>query len=105
MSTPQRSASLAEALLGAAQLIAAVLGGRNFDVALAVSPLAGVTRAAAMDIGYTALRAYGRGDFLLGLLLGAWLGHRLHVRISDRLFRILVCVLLVLLGAMLLIRH
>lgn len=69
MSTPQRSASLAEALLGAAQLIAAVLGGRNFDVALAVSPLAGVTRAAAMDIGYTALRAYGRGDFLLGLLL------------------------------------
>jgi 16S rRNA (cytosine967-C5)-methyltransferase len=64
-----RSASLAEALLGAAQLIAAVLGGRNFDVALAASPLAGVTRAAAMDLGYTALRAFGRGDFLLGLLL------------------------------------
>jgi len=69
MSTPHRSAPLAEALLGAAQLIAAVLGGRNFDVALAASPLAGVTRAAAMDIGYTALRAYGRGDFLLGLLV------------------------------------
>ncbi len=67
--SPQRSAPLAEALLGAAQLIAAVLGGRNFDVALAASPLAGVTRAAAMDIGYTALRAFGRGDFLLGLLL------------------------------------
>jgi 16S rRNA (cytosine967-C5)-methyltransferase len=64
-----RSASLAEALLGAAQLIAAVLGGRNFDVALAASPLTGVTRAAAMDLGYTALRAFGRGDFLLGLLL------------------------------------
>jgi hypothetical protein len=30
-----RSAPLAEALLGAAALIAAVLGGRNFDVALA----------------------------------------------------------------------
>jgi 16S rRNA (cytosine967-C5)-methyltransferase len=69
MITPQRSAPLAEALLGAAKLIAAVLGGRNFDVALAASPLAGVTRAAAMDIGYTALRAYGRGDFLLGLLV------------------------------------
>jgi 16S rRNA (cytosine967-C5)-methyltransferase len=67
--TPPRSAPLAEALLGAAQLIAAVLGGRNFDVALAASPLAGVTRAAAMDLGYTALRAFGRGDFLLGLLL------------------------------------
>ncbi|MDP1735185.1 MAG: 16S rRNA (cytosine(967)-C(5))-methyltransferase RsmB [Sulfuritalea sp.] len=64
-----RSAPLAEALLGAATLIAAVLGGRNFDVALAASPLAGVTRAAAMDLGYTALRAFGRGDFLLGLLL------------------------------------
>ena len=64
-----RSASLAEALLGAAQLIAAVLGGRNFDIALAASPLTGVTRAAAMDLGYTALRAFGRGDFLLGLLL------------------------------------
>ena len=64
-----RSAPLAEALLGAAALIAAVLGGRNFDVALAASSLTGVTRAAAMDLGYTALRAFGRGDFLLGLLL------------------------------------
>ena len=67
--SPHRSASLAEAMLGAAQLIAAVLSGRNFDVALAALPLAGVTRAAAMDLGYTALRAFGRGDFLLGLLL------------------------------------
>ena len=64
-----RSAPLAEALLGAAALIAAVLGGRNFDVALAASPLTGVKRAAAMDLGYTALRAFGRGDFLLSLLL------------------------------------
>jgi uncharacterized protein len=37
-------------------------------------------------------------------LLGAWLGHRLHVRISERLFQVLVCVLLVLLGAMLLLK-
>jgi 16S rRNA (cytosine967-C5)-methyltransferase len=64
-----RSAPLAEALLGAAALIAAVLGGRNFDVALAASSLTGVKRAAAMDLGYTGLRAFGRGDFLLGLLL------------------------------------
>jgi 16S rRNA (cytosine967-C5)-methyltransferase len=64
-----RSASLAEALLGAAQLVAAVLDGRNFDVALAASPLVGVTRAAAMDLGYTALRAFGRGGFLLERLL------------------------------------
>jgi len=67
--TSHRSAPLADALLGAAQLIAAVLGGRNFDVALAASPLTGVTRAAAMDLGYSALRAFGRGDFLLGLLV------------------------------------
>ncbi|MDO8787608.1 MAG: 16S rRNA (cytosine(967)-C(5))-methyltransferase RsmB [Sulfuritalea sp.] len=64
-----RSAPLAEALLGAAQLIAAVIKGRNFDIALAASPLVGVTRAAAMDLGYSTLRAFGRGDFLLGLLL------------------------------------
>ncbi|MDP2821801.1 MAG: 16S rRNA (cytosine(967)-C(5))-methyltransferase RsmB [Sulfuritalea sp.] len=64
-----RSAPLAEALLGAAQLIGAVLGGRNLDVALAASALTGVTRAAAMDLAYTALRAFGRGDFLLGQLL------------------------------------
>jgi len=66
---PHRSASLAEALLGAAQLIAAVIKGRNFDVALAASSLVDVTRAAAMDLGYSTLRAFGRGDFLLGLLL------------------------------------
>ncbi|OHC61978.1 MAG: 16S rRNA (cytosine(967)-C(5))-methyltransferase [Rhodocyclales bacterium GWA2_65_19] len=64
-----RAASLAEALLGAAQLIAAVLGGRNFDVALAAAPLSGVTRAAAMDLAYSTLRACGRGDFLLARLL------------------------------------
>ncbi|MBK7766329.1 MAG: 16S rRNA (cytosine(967)-C(5))-methyltransferase RsmB [Sulfuritalea sp.] len=64
-----RSAPLAEALLGAAQLIAAVLGGRNFDVALTRAALPGPLRAATMDLAYTTLRAFGRGDFLLGLLL------------------------------------
>ena len=65
----RRSASLADALLGAAQLIAAVIGGRTIDGALAASPLVGATRAAAMDIAYTTLRAFGRGDFLLDQLL------------------------------------
>ena len=65
----KRSAPLAEALLGAAQLMAAVLAGRTFDAALAASSLVGTTRAAAMDLAYSALRAHGRGDFLLGLLL------------------------------------
>jgi uncharacterized membrane protein YfcA len=52
----------------------------------------------------TAPRLWSGLAVLPAVLLGAWLGHRLHVRISDRLFRILVCVLLVLLGAMLLLR-
>lgn len=60
---------LAEALHAAAGLIAAVLAGRNFDVALARAALAGPLRAATMDLAYSTLRAFGRGDFLLGLLL------------------------------------
>lgn len=60
---------LAEALHAAAGLIAAVLAGRNFDAALARAGLAAPLRAATMDLAYPALRAYGRGDFLLGLLL------------------------------------
>ncbi|MCF8175564.1 MAG: 16S rRNA (cytosine(967)-C(5))-methyltransferase RsmB [Burkholderiaceae bacterium] len=60
---------LAEALHAAASLIAAVLAGRNFDVALARAGLVGPLRAATMDLAYPALRAYGRGDFLLALLL------------------------------------
>jgi len=39
------------------------------------------------------------------VLCGAWLGHRLHVRISERTFRRLVSLLLAILGALLLIRH
>jgi uncharacterized membrane protein YfcA len=53
----------------------------------------------------TAPRLWSGLAVLPAALLGAWLGHRLHVRISDRLFQLLVCVLLVLLGTMLLIRH
>ena len=64
-----RAAPLAEALLSAAQAIAAVLAGRNLDAALAALALTGATRAATMDLAYTTLRAFGRGDFLLGLLV------------------------------------
>lgn len=60
---------LAEALHAAAGLIAAVLAGRNFDAALARADLPGALRAATMDLAYSALRAFGRGDFLLGQLL------------------------------------
>ena len=67
--SPNSSAPLAEALLGAARLIAQVLAGRNFDVALAQSGLSGPLRAATMDLAYPTLRAFGRGDFLLGRLL------------------------------------
>ena len=60
---------LAESLHMAAGLIAAVLAGRNFDAALARAGLAAPLRAATMDLAYPTLRAFGRGDFLLGLLL------------------------------------
>ena len=60
---------LAEALHAAAVLIAAVLAGRNFDVALGRAALSAPLRAVTMDLAYPALRAFGRGDFLLGLLL------------------------------------
>ncbi len=39
------------------------------------------------------------------VLLGGWIGHRLHVQISERTFRRLVSLLLVVLGAVLLIRQ
>jgi 16S rRNA (cytosine967-C5)-methyltransferase len=60
---------LAEALHAAAGLIAAVINGRNLDVALARAAPPAQLRAAVMDLAYSTLRAYGRGDFLLGLLL------------------------------------
>lgn len=63
------SAPLAAALLAAADLLVAVRAGRNVEVALSGMPLAGSLRAAAMDLTYTALRAYGRGEFFLAHLL------------------------------------
>ncbi|MDP2132589.1 MAG: transcription antitermination factor NusB, partial [Sulfuritalea sp.] len=60
---------LAETLHAAAGLVAAVIAGRNFDVALARAALPGRVRAGTMDLAYSTLRAFGRGDFLLGCLL------------------------------------
>ena len=60
---------LAETLHAAAGLVAAVIAGRNFDTVLARAGLVGPIRAATMDLAYTTLRAFGRGDYLLGRLL------------------------------------
>ena len=60
---------LAETLHASAGLVAAVLAGRNFGTVLARAGLVGPIRAATMDRAYTTLRAFGRGDYLLGRLL------------------------------------
>jgi 16S rRNA (cytosine967-C5)-methyltransferase len=87
--------SLAFALGAAARAVAAVIGGRNLDVALAALDLPGAARPAAMDLAYGTLRGFGRGDFFLarlmerpvadpetrGLLLAAL--HRLETRPAD----------------------
>jgi 16S rRNA (cytosine967-C5)-methyltransferase len=69
------SAPLASALGAAAQVVAAVIGGRNLDEALAAQGLAGPLRAAAQSLAYGALRRYGRGDFLLARLIARPLAH------------------------------
>jgi len=67
--TTPRSAPLATALLNAANLLSTVLAGRTLDAALAEASLSGPLRAAAMDLAYSALRRYGRDDFLLAQLV------------------------------------
>lgn len=52
----------------------------------------------------TPVRAGSALIVLPAVFLGAWLGNRLHVRISEQRFRLLVSLLLALLGAMLLVR-
>lgn len=61
--------SLAYSLRAAGQAIAAVIGGRNLDAALATLDLPATARPAVMDLAFGALRRYGRGDFLLGRLM------------------------------------
>ena len=67
--TTFRSAPLAAALLHAAELLSAVLAGRTLDAVLAEAKLSGPLRAATMDLAYSALRRYGRDDFLLAQLV------------------------------------
>jgi 16S rRNA (cytosine967-C5)-methyltransferase len=63
------SAPLATALLGAARAVAAVIGGRALDDALADQSAIGPLRAAIQDLAYGALRRFGRGDFMLSQLM------------------------------------
>jgi 16S rRNA (cytosine967-C5)-methyltransferase len=89
------AAPLASALTAAAQVIAAVIGGRNLDEAIAAQNLAGPLRGAVQNLAYGALRRYGRGDFLLARLMARPLGqtvvrglllaalHRLDERPDD----------------------
>jgi 16S rRNA (cytosine967-C5)-methyltransferase len=65
--------ALAFTLLRAAEAVAAVIGGRNLDAALAAvwqqhAPLP-APRGAIQDLAYGTLRQFGRGDFLLNRLL------------------------------------
>lgn len=81
---PSRSAPLATALLGATDLLAAVISGRTLDAALAdtalsATPPTGPLRAAVMDLAYSTLRSFGQGDFLLAQLMAKPLTD-VHVR-------------------------
>ncbi|HPU80298.1 MAG TPA: 16S rRNA (cytosine(967)-C(5))-methyltransferase RsmB, partial [Accumulibacter sp.] len=68
--------SLAESLLRAAHVIAAVRSGRSLTVALrALDPAEPATRAAAQEIAYGSLRRYGCGEFILRRLLERTLPH------------------------------
>jgi 16S rRNA (cytosine967-C5)-methyltransferase len=75
--------SLAFALLRAAEVITAVSEGRTLDAALATcwqkhTPPPS-QRGAIQDLSYSALRAYGRGEFVLARLLRSPLGEA-HMR-------------------------
>ncbi len=62
-----KQAPLSAALAAAAAVVAAVLQGRVPEPVLAATDAA--LRPAALDLAFTALRDYGRGDFLLARLL------------------------------------
>ncbi|MCK9283015.1 MAG: 16S rRNA (cytosine(967)-C(5))-methyltransferase RsmB [Rhodocyclaceae bacterium] len=66
---PLAADSLAHALRHVARVIAAVIGGRNLDVALAAEKVAPAERPLVMDLAYATLRRYGRGDLFLDSLL------------------------------------
>jgi 16S rRNA (cytosine967-C5)-methyltransferase len=66
--------SLAFSLLAAARAIGAVIGGRNLDAALAAQQLPAASRPAVIDLAFSTLRCYGRGDFFLARLMDRPLG-------------------------------
>lgn len=68
MKTPPRiQPGLSDSLAAAARVVAAVLAGRTPDATLAQT--APAIRPATLDLAYTTLRDFGRGDYLLGRLL------------------------------------
>jgi len=67
LARPARQPPLSEALAAAAAAVAQTLSGRTPDAFLDALPAA--LRPAARDLAYTALRDYGRGDYLLARLM------------------------------------
>jgi len=63
------AAPLASALLGAARVVAEVVGGRALDDALAAAGADAALRPAIQDLAYGALRRYGLGDYWLSQLM------------------------------------
>ena len=71
--TPSRHALKASSLAASFELVAKVLGkvlrGRNLDVALQSVAMSPGARPAVIDMTYNTLRAYGRGEAILSVLL------------------------------------
>lgn len=83
------SAPLAQAFVGASQVVAEVIDGRTLDAALVRQKLDGSLRAAVQDLAYGALRQFGRGDFLLSRLIERPLGNqRIRALLLTALYRL-----------------
>ncbi len=67
--TRPAAGSLAFSLHAAARAVAAVIGGRNLEAALAALALPSAERPAVLDLASNALRSFGRGDFFLARLI------------------------------------
>ena len=70
----------------------------------ALSPYTNCVRTYSVDQGLGAVPAIA-AEFGKRVLLGVWIGQRIHISISERLFRRLASGLLGAIGLMLLIRH
>jgi 16S rRNA (cytosine967-C5)-methyltransferase len=64
-----RQDSLAAAFAAVAQILSKILQGRNLDNAMQSIDVPAMVRASVVDMTYNTLRAYGRGEMLLDLLL------------------------------------